>query len=452
MTEESPITSFEILGLHGDRNIRLDFEDPVTILVGENGSGKTTVLNTLHNLLSANLGQLRRLQFQEIRLTFPKDETVIVRHEDIHPEGELQRHSMITAAVRGNITPSEFNQLRSYARRYPHMDLRSHPFVRELLDRTGIPWRVLEEFLLRSKSSFIDSDRGRHPETDNLRKELGRLQDLFPYQILFLPTYRRIEEDLHNLGYDERELDRGEQLIHFGMRDVKGRFDRVTEQIRDSTLEWFSIISGQMLDQLAGSIRITDESRSSIENRETLKIVLDRIGENISDASKQRILELVDSGNIKDLQYDPLVLFLSNLIEVYDEQRDRDSAIKSFASVTRQYLTDKEVVYDESRVNITIIHKRTGKEVPLSGLSSGEKQVISIFSRLYLDKAEPCAVIFDEPELSLSLEWQRILLPHIVESGQCIFLLAATHSPFIFENELDRFASPLPVQYLEGVG
>ncbi|WP_367142226.1 AAA family ATPase [Aeromonas sp. ANNP30] len=86
---------------------------------------------------------------------------------------------------------------------------------------------------------------------------------------------------------------------------------------------------------------------------------------------------------------------------------------------------------------------KNNKEVDWENLSSGEKQIVSLFARLYLDRSENLAIFFDEPELSLSIEWQRKLLPHIMKSGKCQFLFCTTHSPFIFENELDAFASDL---------
>lgn len=71
-------------------------------------------------------------------------------------------------------------------------------------------------------------------------------------------------------------------------------------------------------------------------------------------------------------------------------------------------------------------------------MSSGEKQILSIFTKIYLanidDKNKKYWIFYDEPELSLSIEWQTILLPKIIESGRCEFLLAATHSPFIFKD------------------
>jgi len=38
------------------------------------------------------------------------------------------------------------------------------------------------------------------------------------------------------------------------------------------------------------------------------------------------------------------------------------------------------------------------------------------------------------------MTWQKQLLPDIINSKKCDFLLAVTHSPFIFDNELDMYA------------
>ena len=87
--------------------------------------------------------------------------------------------------------------------------------------------------------------------------------------------------------------------------------------------------------------------------------------------------------------------------------------------------------------------------IDIRNLSSGEKQIISLFSKIYLESSEEFILLFDEPELSLSIEWQKILLPDILKSGKCKLLLAVTHSPFIFDNELDLNASDLDTFLLE---
>ena len=69
-------------------------------------------------------------------------------------------------------------------------------------------------------------------------------------------------------------------------------------------------------------------------------------------------------------------------------------------------------------------------------LSSGEKQIISIFSKLYLDNTNKnCVILFDEPELSISIEWQKTLITDIMNSKKCSLLIAVTHSPFIFDGD-----------------
>ena len=79
----------------------------------------------------------------------------------------------------------------------------------------------------------------------------------------------------------------------------------------------------------------------------------------------------------------------------------------------------------------------------MSNLSSGEKQIVSLFSKLYLENEKECILIIDEPELSISMKWQKMLLPDIMRSENCKLLLTVTHSPFIFENEFDMDAKEM---------
>ena len=69
--------------------------------------------------------------------------------------------------------------------------------------------------------------------------------------------------------------------------------------------------------------------------------------------------------------------------------------------------------------------------------------MLSIFSKLYLEQKEKCIILFDEPELSLSMKWQEHFLPDIMKSGKCSMLIAVTHSPFIFDNDYDKLAQDM---------
>lgn len=102
-----------------------------------------------------------------------------------------------------------------------------------------------------------------------------------------------------------------------------------------------------------------------------------------------------------------------------------------------QYIKNgKELHYSEIEGNILVRIK--DNDLNLEVLSSGEKQLVSIFAYLYL-KDEKFLVIFDEPELSFSLFWQKKILIDISSISSCTGFIAVTHSPYIVDNEYKKY-------------
>ena len=62
------IESFKIDKLWGYRNIDLTFRKDVNVLIGPNGSGKTTILNLLHAILSGDLRSVVNFNFQQAKI------------------------------------------------------------------------------------------------------------------------------------------------------------------------------------------------------------------------------------------------------------------------------------------------------------------------------------------------------------------------------------------------
>ncbi len=269
------------------------------------------------------------------------------------------------------------------------------------------------------------------------REKLKRIKEKFNLNIVYLPTYRRVEQDFEELSNKDNADFSDDHSINFGMRDVTQRFEEITKEIISSSVKWFSIVNGKMLSQLIEGFKVDDDMRNSIKNPDAIKIVLDRIGNNIEESYKNEIIRLVETQEIF-IGHEPLVYFISNLVKVYAEQQSNDKAIMEFSEVCNRYLVDKKIDYNESKVTIDIVRRKNDHPVDIEHLSSGEKQIISLFARLYLKRENNLAIFFDEPELSLSMEWQKSLLPDILNSKKCDFLFTTTHSPFIFENELSK--------------
>ena len=111
---------------------------------------------------------------------------------------------------------------------------------------------------------------------------------------------------------------------------------------------------------------------------------------NITDQSyKERVLELVSNGKIRERDYLYLWNLINKLIDNYELQKAYDDRIKKFVNTCNKYLIDKYFDYNQSTLNLDIILNEEYLEdkkriIRLTQLSSGEKQIISLFSKLYL--------------------------------------------------------------------
>lgn len=62
------INSIQILGFWGEYTCKNNFNDDINIIIGRNGSGKTTFMNILHAALSIDMFELSECEFQEIKI------------------------------------------------------------------------------------------------------------------------------------------------------------------------------------------------------------------------------------------------------------------------------------------------------------------------------------------------------------------------------------------------
>jgi predicted ATP-binding protein involved in virulence len=67
------IKSFAIFNLFGRYNVTLKFDKEVNIYVGENGLGKTTILNCLYSVLNKKFSLLENVDFSKIEIMFKKN-------------------------------------------------------------------------------------------------------------------------------------------------------------------------------------------------------------------------------------------------------------------------------------------------------------------------------------------------------------------------------------------
>ena len=439
------IVNFFIKRLHGYKDVNIDFSSPYMVLLAENGQGKTTILNLLHGCLYGEFEKINRINFEFAVITFDDRDPirVVKRESEVPVEEEVQGRAH--NYFKRTLDAPKYRFLLSIAR-----DGQAAPGLhRRFKARFG---RSLNTVALKDLVEEVSSTDPRAYSSINAPQvAIQEVNEKFNSKPLYLPTFRRIEEDLVRLGLDEIEVPEG--TINFGIQDVRKRLDDIQKEVLLSSNECFSRINGEILGKLISGFEVGSEDLNKVASLEDIDIVLERIGKNISPDDKFEINRLFVSGELlRDKKYESLVYFLSNMMTVYEQQKTNDIAVKEFAKKCQKYLIEKDISYNESTLSVSVKNSITQDDVPLEQFSSGEKQIVSLFAKLYLGGEQNVvsnnfAIFYDEPELSLSVEWQQMLLPDVIGSGRCDFLFAVTHSPFILRDvkeharDLSRFVT-----------
>ena len=257
--------------------------------------------------------------------------------------------------------------------------------------------------------------------------------------------YRRRRRGSQSYSIRNMEM----EVSHIGMNDVN---DAIHDLISDIKRK-YAISSSQLnLDCFKGILRQDFKEMSVIPEEymepESIEMIFESLNEEAllgvdNMQVKDKLIAILGKLEAYD-EYDKIVIYYySLLIKRYESLKKIEERLEHFFYVCNQYLSGKEFVYKPKSFEYTInVQSRNGtyKEMSIEQLSSGEKQIVALFSYIYLLVKEPCLIIIDEPELSLSVTWQETILEDVIKSGMCNQLIVATQSPFVYDNELFSYA------------
>ncbi|WP_075633326.1 AAA family ATPase [Rhizobium rhizosphaerae] len=443
MQENLLLTGFRIINLNERLNVDLIIENNTLILVGENGTGKTTILRIMFYFLSGRFIELSKFRFEEIKAYFGTKE-VSVKLEDISVP-------FLASSDIARVPPSMRNRWRS---------LQAEGKYDELL--------VLAERIFprsyREQMTMFESQT-----SENLADLQVDIVKTMNAQILYLPTYRRIERELTSIysGIDPDDLRRNRsagqsdtddayiELVEFGMADVKRAIDTALQRISAFANAGLNTLTlGYLGEVVNQDYRTTQMPEIATASPETVSAVLDRVGTTIlNEGQKRHLREIITKAKLNasaPTEHEQIIFhYFSKLLRFQSELQEKERSITAFCELCSTYIRDKKFVYDAQTFSFRIdwvggqiLEAGRGKknhgDVALSDLSSGEKQIVSLFSHLYLAGRERFFVLIDEPELSLSVPWQRRFLQDIRDGEFCSGLIAVTHSPFIYDNALRK--------------
>ena len=328
------IKSFSIYGLFGTSDVHIPFEEDIKILIGENGLGKTQVLNIFYYTLSRNFSKLRDFVFESLEIVFVNGDSVRLYHKDIASGFSKRDSHLIARKVFNLIGVKEFEELSLAAAR--GFNLHKHPLSSSLerIAPIEVIQHVLDELTYErnSKAHSIryEKRKDKYLEKPELKKCWNGIGENFgDVHIMYFPTFRRVEEDLRNLGYNEEDLALSRddnRLIHFGMADVRQRFDQIENNIdkllKEGLAEFTKDILNVVIDEEATP---TDQILAKI-NEEDLDIILSRVGKQLQ-TQKEAVKNIVAKKQLKN----PLSAYLlQKLVDIYEKQKELDNSVKVF--------------------------------------------------------------------------------------------------------------------------
>lgn len=251
--------------------------------------------------------------------------------------------------------------------------------------------------------------------------------DLFDTSIFF-PTFRRIEGGFSMTG--ESLNDR--HIVSRGNKDVYLRRGggKIQEALQ-SHAEMLSVRNHQFIS----SISTIDIQQLVTKKHSIATASVEKNSKSLSETIVKEIKKYHESGGNKAEALRNAVSTLDKIKQdVVGFDKVREEAFKSLEILSN--MIESIFQHKGIKLNSRVILGDISENIDSDFLSAGEKQMLSFlcYNALHTN----CPYFIDEPELSLHVDWQRILLDVMMEQGTGNQLFIATHSPFIYSQFEDK--------------
>ena len=425
--------------LHGHLNPILRFQSGINILIGVNGSGKTSVLNALSWILSPTSTQgglpgaylLSSLQFEEINIAYTvpgqrryqrvrairSEKMVTIRLND--ETNELVIPTFDEPEPISLIATHGFSERADTVSRYLDSQ-RENPVLRELSTLSGPLYMPLNR-------RWFEERESRHRIGGPHFRNSLTAYDLPILEVLEIAERAYGREQSETLGLSNQLRDSiltalfEFQGIHFPspvwtMEELQERRLRMKNALEELRLPEALKLSEEYFERLTPLVaELGGQSRP----------------DNFPDAgnSEKWFEWMIDAGTIA-VRIEELI----PLIRKYEADRVRiTQKSTAFLDSVNGFLGDSGKRVDfrpGAGLEVTLPSK---EHISVHQLSSGELQLLVLFAFLYFqfDPDQEFVVFVDEPELSLHVEWQQRYVSSIMSANPNAQFIIATHSPEI---------------------
>ncbi|HGW5148695.1 TPA: AAA family ATPase [Pseudomonas aeruginosa] len=439
-------------------NYKIDLHEGCNCIYGSNGTGKTTIINLIVNSLSVEFEPLIRTPFTSISiflaktgqvrankfLTLTKEKSSLfpgapdIRYEI---EGDVShifsfdpRFSLSRVQDRYNEELDSLKQHISKKINLTHVPLlRMHDsellggrderdeYLHSALRNKHLSSSQINEIIDPSVRVLNTLQRQFTAEANETRKTITEKLEVLKSKII-----ERVMIDESLVRMSAKALSKATKAISSELEDVdvsayvsklrEARINVPEKKIHEHFSTWKKLNDG-----VRDAYKILEKTRKSKKENDPDSIKKHQDAVNKFNDS---YFGLIAMTNFNDR-------FLSIVEDVESMQVEKLELTKSFSDYEKEinkYLAPRKsfTINEDGKFII-----ETNRKVELYDLSSGEKHILTILGKAALSRREGAIFVADEPELSLHLDWQRMILPSIIKLSPKSQIIVATHSPAI---------------------
>lgn len=398
--------------------------NPIMIIYGDNGSGKTTIFQLIFNLLSTidNAGhksKIAAIKFSKISVSFENGITIVAqRNEPVIGTYEIAVFRDNNELVKVPLKADEDNSITMSSQTKAEQEKFNR--VLQIVSQLNI-----SIFFLTDKreiaSTILDEQTKRVYEKRTVRR--GDIHYL-------IDTTNKGDEDVLEIAVKNLENWIRKQVIQGarkGERDVNGVYNDIVNRITTTKKAERNIkVKSVELKAQFEEIR----KRSNMYFKTGL----------ISKIESRQLEDILENTQSQKLQviYSVLQPYAESLKARLDSLQHIQDLIILFTSTINSYFKNKILEYHHGQ-GITLKYLHSNEPIKISMLSSGERQLLLLICNVITATEKATIFIIDEPEISLNVQWQRKLADTLLlfSKGKNVQFILATHSIELLTKQKD---------------